>query len=213
MLMHIDGRFAYLAMTKTGSTSVENALRPHCHVMFTRHHRVTHLPAHHFERFLRPYLRETGLPEIDTVCQLRHPVAWLESWWRYRSSPPPWEADLDTSEIGFEQFAEEYIAGADRPYLGMHRPQAFLCDAEGRLLVDIVYRFEEMALFGQFLGARMGKPVRIARHNASPGRVARLSRVMLSRLEAYFAAEIGLWEDRTARTPTPPSRADAPPGT
>lgn len=200
MLLSIDGRFAYLAMTKTGSTSVENALRPHCHVMFTGHHRVTHMPAHHFERFLRPYLAESGLHEIDTVCQLRHPVSWLESWWRYRSKPAAWEPEVDTRKVSFETFCAEYIDGVERPYLGMHRQQAFLCDAAGDLLVDIVYRFEDMDLFSDFLSTRLGRPVKIARHNVSPRRLwAPLSRKLKARLEQYFAPELEIWEGKTAK--------------
>jgi len=207
VLLNIDGRFAYLAMTKTGSTSVENAIRKHCHVMFTRHHRATHMPAHHFERFLRPWLEESDIRHVDTVCQLRHPIDWLESWWRYRSKPGAWEPEVSTKGIGFDQFAEEYISGADRPYLGVHRPQSFLCDAKGALLVDIVYRFEDMGLFNEFLSVRLARPVKIERHNSSPRRWARLSRASRARLEEYFTPELDIWENRTARTATPPDRA------
>ncbi|MHA3978443.1 hypothetical protein ACW9UR_12220 [Halovulum sp. GXIMD14794] len=207
MLLNIDGRFAYLAMTKTGSTSVENAIRRHCHVMFTRHHRATHMPAHHFERFIRPWLDESGIEHVDTVCQLRHPVDWLESWWRYRSKPAEWEPHVSTKGISFEQFAEEFAAGEERPYLGLHRPQSFLCDAEGKLLVDIVYRFEDMGLFADFLEVRLGKPVKIERHNSSPRRWARMSRAARSRLEAHFAPELDIWENRTARSAAPDCRA------
>lgn len=204
MLLHIEGRFAYLAMTKTGSTSVENALRPHCHVMFTGHHRVTHMPAHHFERFIRPYLAESGIAGIQTVCQLRHPVSWLESWWRYRSKPGSGERHLSTKGIGFDQFAREFVEGAERPYLaGLHRPQAFLCDSGGRLIVDIVYRFEEMELFADFLSARLGRRVEIPRHNASPRRWARLPRRSRVLVEQHFAPELEVWESATARSAEP----------
>ncbi|WP_112323842.1 hypothetical protein [Oceanibium sediminis] len=202
MLLHIEGRFAYLAMTKTGSTSVENAIRRHCHVLFTRHHRVTHMPAHHFERFIRPYLAESGIEGIETVCQLRHPVDWLESWWRYRSKPQEWEQEVDTSGITFDQFAQEYIDGADRPYLGMHRPQAFLCDSDGALIVDQVFRFEDMPLLARFLSERLGRKITIERHNVSPRRrlQRRLSKAVQGRVESYFAPELDIWENRTRKS-------------
>ncbi|NNU80587.1 hypothetical protein HMH01_09080 [Halovulum dunhuangense] len=206
MLLHVEGRFAYLAMTKTGSTSVENAIRRRCHILFTRHHRVTHMPAHHFERYLRPYLTETGIGPIDTVCQLRHPVDWLESWWRYRSRPE--EGAASTAGISFESFANDYMDRADRPCLrDLWRPQAFLCDASGKLIVDIVFRFEEMDLFARFLSRRLDHPVTIEHHNASPRRRAELAPATRARLEAYFAPELDIWESGTARTVTPPSRA------
>lgn len=199
MLLNIDARLAYLAMTKTGSTSVENALRPYCHVMFTGHHRVTHMPAHHFERFIRPYLAESGINGVETVCQLRHPLDWLESWWRYRSKPPKRERHVSTDGVSFDRFVSEYIEGADRPYLGMHRPQSFLCDESGELLVQIVFRFEEMDLFARFLSDRFGQNIALPRHNRSPRRWARLGRKTRARAEAFFAPELEIWENRVAR--------------
>lgn len=207
MLLHIEGRFAYLAMTKTGSTSIENAIRRQCHVMFTRHHRVTHMPGHHFEKYIRPYLTDTGIADIDTVCQLRHPIDWLESWWRYRSKPAEWEREVDTSGISFDQFAEEYIAGEDRPYLGMHRPQSFLFAEDGTRAVDIVFRFEDMDLMAAFLSERLARPVKLEQHNKSPRRWRRLSKPVKARLESFFEPELTVWEDGTARRASLPGRA------
>lgn len=201
MLLHIDGQFAYLALTKTGSTSIETALRPHCQIQFSGDHRVSHMPAHHFERFIRPYLTEAGFTEIDTVAQLRHPISWLESWWRYRSDPRPGEAWSDTSGISFEQFAGEYADGADRPYLGMHRQLGFVCAADGTRQADIIFRFEDMDIFRKFLERRLGFEVALPRHNTSPRRWARLSRPMKARLETYFAPELDLWENGVSRDP------------
>ncbi|MEM8786920.1 MAG: hypothetical protein AAGE76_01520 [Pseudomonadota bacterium] len=194
MLLSLDGQFAYLAMTKTGSTSVENALRPHCQVMFTGDHRVTHMPGHHFERYVRPYLLETGQPPIDSVAQIRHPVDWLESWWRYRGRDA---GPQSTRGIGFDQFADEFMAGADRPYLGLHRPHAFFYGEGTDIQVDLVFRFEEMALFQRFLEMRLGRPVTIERHNVSPTRWLKGSRAVRRRLETFLTPEMELWEGAT----------------
>ncbi|MEM9640048.1 MAG: hypothetical protein AAGA19_01000 [Pseudomonadota bacterium] len=202
MLLNLDGGFAYLALTKTGSTSVETMLRPHCQIMFTGDHRVSHMPAHHFERFVRPYLTECGFPAIDTVAQLRHPLDWLESWWRYRSKPRPGESHTDTSGVAFETFALEYIDGADRPYLGMHRQLGFVCDHTGAQQADILFRYEDMAAFHAFLEHRIGQPLTLPRHNKSPRRWARISRGARARVETFFTPELDLWEGKTTRDPT-----------
>ncbi len=201
MLLHLNGNFAYLALTKSGSTSVENALRPHCQIMFTGDHRVSHMPAHHFERFLRPYLAEAGFANIETVAQLRHPISWLESWWRYRSKPQKGEEWADTSDVKFEQFAGEYIDGADRPYLGMHRQLGFICDAQGKRQADIIFRYEDMDIFRKFLEARISASLTLSRDNKSPRRWTRLSRPMRNRLESFFAPELEIWETGIARDP------------
>lgn len=202
MLLHLDGKFAYLALTKTGSTSVETALRPHCQIAFSGDHRVSHMPAHHFERFLRPYLEECGFHGIDTVAQIRHPVDWLESWWRYRSKPQSGEPWTDTSGVKFEQFALEYVNGEDRPYLGMHRPLGFVCDESGNQQADILFRYDDMKLLQEFLEHRIGQPLPLPRHNTSPRRWARLGRKARAQVEAFFAPEMSLWESATTRDPT-----------
>lgn len=201
MLLHLNGNFAYLALTKSGSTSVENALRPHCQIMFTGDHRVSHMPAHHFERFLRPYLAEAGFGNIETVAQLRHPISWLESWWRYRSKPRKGEEWADTSAIKFEQFAGEYIDGADRPYLGMHRQLGFICDEQGQRQADIIFRYEDMDIFRKFLETRVGTRLALPRDNPSPRRWARLPRPTRNRLENFFAPELEIWEAGVTQDP------------
>lgn len=201
MLTHIEGGFAYLGMTKTGSTSVENAIRPLCQIMFTRDHRVTHMPGHHFEKYIRPFLDDMGMTGIDSVCQLRNPLDWLESWWRYRAKPSDWQPEISTKGIGFDQFAAEYIAGEPRPYLAdLWRPQAFIFSEDGRRCVDLIFRFEDMALFEKFLSQRVGTRISIKKHNASPLRWTRMGKATRAALEDHFKPELDLWESGTAQT-------------
>lgn len=203
MLISLTGRFAYLAMTKTGSTSVENAIRPDCPIAFSGDHRVTHMPAHHFETWLRPYLAGCGFEPIDSVAQIRHPVDWLASWWRYRAGRGGPE---DTAGQSLADFAAAFLDAQPRAHHGLWRPLAFF-GPDGRAPVDILYRFEDMDLFARFLSGRLDRPVAIPWHNRSPGRAAGdLPAPLRARLEAFFAPEMEIWEGRTERTATPAGR-------
>lgn len=206
MLVHLEARLAYFAMTKSASTSVENALKRHCQIVFSGDHRVTHMMPQRFETHLRPYLERIGLTGVETCCQMRRPVDWVESWWRYRSQPGRWEAGLDTSEVPFEDFVAAYLDGADIPYARIGRQRNFLTAPDGRVLVDYIYRVEEMDLFRRFLEARTGLVLDIGHHNPSPRRWARLSPQMRARLDAYLDVENTLWENHVQRSATPEGR-------
>jgi hypothetical protein len=135
------------------------------------------------------------------VCQIRAPVSWLESWWKYRGTDQMEDPAKTTAHLSFETFAGEYLDQADRPYLDISRPLGFLADQTGKVLVQSIFRYEEMDHFLGFLSARVGAPVTLARRNVSPPRKAPLSAEMRGRLEAYFAPEMDIWESGTVRDP------------
>ena len=201
MLVMLKARLAYLAMPKTGTTALQAALRGHSQMIFTRDPRQIHLHAAYVERFIRPYLTAIGETKVETVCQIREPVSWLESWWKYRSTDAAAAQGKSTAGISFDIFAGEYLDGADRPYLDISRPLGFLADDSGKVLVDRIFRYEEMDHFLGFLSDRLGERVTIKRRNSSPPRPAPLSKDMRARLEAYFAPEMEIWEGGCDRDP------------
>ena len=194
MMVHLDGRIAYFAMTKTASTSVENALRPHCQVVFSGDHRVTHMMPRRFNRFLRPYFQAIGIDDIRLCAQIRRPVDWVESWWRYRSQPGRWADDLDTSGISFERFVQEYLDAAPKPYINIGRQRNFLTGEDGALLIDDLFRMEQMAAFADYLSNAMGVRIQIDHHNRSPRRWGHLPKALAARLDAHLDVENTLWE-------------------
>ena len=199
MLVMLKARLAYLAMPKTGTTGLQAALRKHAQIIFTRNPQQTHMHAEYFEHFIRPYLTAIGATEVETICQIREPISWLESWWRYRTRDGLSAPSRSTAHLSFEAFAGEYLDGIDRPYLDISRPLGFLADQNGKLLVQRIFRYEDMGYFLEFLADRTSGPVRPQRKNVSPAREAHLSLVMRSRLEDYFAPEYEIWENGTER--------------
>lgn len=207
MLVHIEARLAFLAMTKCGSTSVENALKPHCHLVFSGHHKVTHMHIQRYKRFVEPYLKVIGVEDVETTCLFRNPIDWLESWWRYRSQPGRWGAELDTSEVSFEQFACEYLDEADRAYVKVGRQTGLISGPRQPVLVDHLFRFEEMDRFQAFWQERLGFEIELPHHNKSPERPPELSTTTRSRLEAFLSQDFDIWENRTVGHRTAAARA------
>jgi len=199
MQVFLDADLAYLAMTKTGSTSIQFALRLHAQINYHRNPAQTHMHAEYFEHFIRPYLEAVGKGGVETVCQIREPISWLESWWRYRSDQDLRGTPKSTADLAFEDFAGEYLDGADRAYLDISRPLGLLADQNGKVLVHTIFRYEDMDLFRRFLSKRLGTQIKFPQKNISPKRAAKLSPAMRSRLQDYFAPEMDIWESGTVR--------------
>lgn len=197
MLVNIEAKLAFLAQTKCGSTSIESALRPHSHIIYSGHHRVTHMHAMRFKRFIRSYLDAVGIDGVEITCMIRHPQAWLESWWRYRSQPGRWDAELETTGISFEQFVNEYIDEENKAYVDLWTQAKFMSGQKKQLLVDHVFRFEELDVFHAFWEERLGKSIDITHQNKSPERKAELSASTQRRLEIYLARDYEIWESET----------------
>ena len=78
MLISIDKRLAFLAIPKTGTTSMHKALGQHCEIRLRGARRATkHMSMRVFEEFMMPYLREIGAGVTETFCVVRELVDWL----------------------------------------------------------------------------------------------------------------------------------------
>ncbi|MEO1550783.1 MAG: gamma-glutamyl kinase [Pseudomonadota bacterium] len=187
MLISLQARLAYLAMTKTGSTAIERALRPRCNIVFSGAPEITHMTARRYQRHLVPYLTAIGITGIETMAVLRHPVGWLASWYQYRRRAGGPDADRPES---FEGFVDRYLAGET----GLGRPWAFLRDQDQALGVNHLFRYEDFTAVERFLTARFGQEIAIKPANVSPGLDSSLPLPALSRLESALAEEFALYD-------------------
>jgi len=194
MLVIFDARLAYLAMPKTGSSALEGAMKRHSDIIHSRDPRATHMTAGTFEHMMRPYLDGIGMTGVETCCQIRHPVDWLASWWRYLADPVVRPANMDTAGMDFEHYAGTYLDWPDQPAVAVGRQAAMLCDDAGGLLVRHLFRYEEMDAFVRFLEARLKRTLKVGIRNRSQVRPALLSAPMRARLETHFASEMTMYE-------------------
>ncbi|MEM1268260.1 MAG: hypothetical protein AAGI50_19825 [Pseudomonadota bacterium] len=197
MMVHIPSRLAFLATPKCASTSIENALRPHCHLIATGFPSMTHMHVNRFNRFMRPFLRATGFPNVKTCCLFREPIDWVGSWWRYRSQDR-WGDSEALEGMSFEDYVGLYISGEKRPFLP-HGPQSgMFWGPEGRrVYADYIFKYEDLDLFRQFWESKLGVKLAIGKDNVSPGLHSQLSPEMRSKLSEFIAADFEIWEHKT----------------
>ncbi len=194
MLVSIEKKIAFLAMTKTASTSIEAALSPYCDIAFYNNPRVKHIPWRRYNRFVTPYLNRMGFSDIETTCLFREPVSWLFSWYRYRARPEVLGKGQSTDGITFDYFVKAYIEGGpESPRIG--RPSHFVCNPKGEVSIDHLFRFENMNGFQSFIENRFDKKFTFERVNTSPQKEFSLSAKLQSSIEGFLAPEYEIYEN------------------
>lgn len=194
MLVSFDAKLAFLAMTKSGSTAIQNTLSPHCDLIFTRAPRATHMPYQRFNRFIQPYLKAIGQHGIETCCVMRHPIGWLGSWYQYRTIEALWEPEVRTANLSFDAFVLRLIAGEDPGAGHMGRQHRFMTGNQGVVGVDRIFRYEDMSMFEAFAAERFKADLSFPRHNVSPRQPLGLAPATLRAAEAFCAPDFEIYD-------------------
>lgn len=186
--------FVLLAMPKTASTSLERALAPYATEVVGSPPGQKHLPARGFVHTRAPRLAEQGHPResYELVTMFREPIAWLESWWRYRARE---DSRQSTADMTFEEFALRYLAGDGDAPVPKGRPARFI-HAEGAIGVDRIFSVGHPEVWSAWFSERVGVPLEFERRNASePSGAARGELAFATReaLAAHFAPEYEVW--------------------
>ncbi len=131
MLVSLDRRLAYLALPKTGTTSIEKALEPLCDIRFGRSPRAKHMTMSSFERFVLPYLRQLGMDAVETVCVIREPVGLARKLVSLSRRGLAQELPKSTRGVSFAEFVEAYLAKPQPPFAKIGRPSRFVAGKGG----------------------------------------------------------------------------------
>jgi hypothetical protein len=205
--------FAFLAMPKCASSSIEPKLVWRGTISMPRNPKLKHMPAAEFERLVVPLLEIGGYrrSSYETICLFREPIEWLHSWWRYRSrdelaAPGSPGHRNYTGHVTFEEFGDAYIAG--RPAFARIGSQADFVRVPAREVgVDRIFAYERIDLFVAYLAEKLGEPVKLDRRNSSPPRELELSDAGRERLRRHLRAEYRIYDDLTASTSSEAARA------
>ena len=182
--------FVLLAMPKCASTSIESALAPYASLVIDRPPSRKHLGCSGFSKRIAPGLAAAGHPResYELVTMFRDPIAWLESWWRYRGRLDD-GSDNSTHDLTFERFARKYVDGDPTAPTPRGRPGQFLT-VDGTVEVDRVFAIERPEAWLSWFSDRLGTEVSVERRNASEERAApELSDSVRAELVDYFAPE------------------------
>lgn len=194
MLVFYREKLVFLAVPKTGTTAIEGTLAPRAAIVVRDPPTLKHAPLYRYRRFIAPFLAAAGGEGFETVAVVRHPVAWLGSWFRYRS-----RADLaghpnSTQDVSFDTFVSEYAKGKPAPFAAVGSQARFVTDQDGTVGVTHLFRHEEQAHLLAFLEERLGGPISLPRLNVSPEMELTLSPEVEARLRAKRPEEFAVWE-------------------
>ena len=181
--------FVLLAMPKCASTSIESALSPYASLVIDQPPSRKHLGCAGFAKRVAPGLAAEGHPResYELVTLFRDPIAWLESWWRYRFRLDE-DSDNSTKELSFEHYARRYVDGDPTAPTPRGRPGQFLT-IEDSVEVDRVFAVERPDVWMAWFSARLDAELSFERRNVSQRVTPELSEATRAELVDYFAPE------------------------
>ncbi|MBB5514900.1 hypothetical protein FHS89_000906 [Rubricella aquisinus] len=193
MIASLKHRIAFLAMTKTGSTAIETALRPQCEVMMSGHPGLKHMQLRKFNRMVRPLFSQVGV-EVETTCLFREPLDWLGSWYRYRQRPEIPNARNSTADLSFRAFVEAYLSEDQPPFARIGRPSNFIRDTEGQIGIDHLFRYDQFDLFERFISDRFGQRFSFRTENVSPRIRLEVEPALRQKVEQALSEDYDIYE-------------------
>lgn len=194
MLVFWKERLVFLAVPKTGTTAIEGAFAPRASMVLRDPPHLKHSPLYRYQRFLAPFFDKAGGQQMETVAVIRHPVDWLSSWYRYRRREELAGQPNSTRGMTFDAFVAEYARGRPAPCAAVGSQAKFVSDAEGRIGVDHLFRYEQQDRLIEFLSDRLGGAPDLPRLNVSPRMEVALGAAAEAKLRRKCAAEFAVWE-------------------
>lgn len=194
MLVFWKQRIVLLAVPKTGTTALEQALLPHASAAILDPPGQKHVSAQGYRNRLSNFFEQRGKRPMELVAVMREPVDWLGSWYRYRSRPQLDGKPNSTAGLSFDTFVEAWLRDDKPAYAEVGSQANFLTDDQGKLAVDRLYRYDRIENLVRFMEDRLGTSLDISRANVSPKGPVELSDAMRNRLMREAAAEFALWD-------------------
>ena len=208
--------FVLLSMPKCASTSLVHSLQGRAELVMRINPRLKHMNCQSFHSLMVPVLRNGGYEREDyeLVSLFREPLAWLESWWRYRQRPALAREDAAkfTGGISFEEFVGRYVDQDPRPGTLRGRPAKFVSLSAGLDLgVDRLFALEQPEVWQRWINDKVGGGVEVQVDNRSVVRnEPALSQTLRARLDEFFAPEHEIYERLRATGEWAPPRGYVP---
>ena len=124
---------------------------------------------------------------------MREPIDWLGSWYRYRQRDELGEKDRSTRGLDFATAAEGYLADPVARNMDVGSQAGFLCDPQGNVAVDRLFRYERIDQFLEFLEDRLNCEIILPRLNVSPAGQTNLPAKVVERLRERFERDYSIY--------------------
>ena len=193
MLLFWKAKLVLLAVPKTGTTALEAALLAHADTAILNPPEKKHLTARRWRNQLAPFFENRGTRQIETMAIIREPRDWLGSWYRYRARPEISGSASSTAWMDFAQFVTGWLSDPEPEYARVGRQSRFVANAEGKIIVDHLFRYEDLDQAVDFLQQRLGVTLDLGRRNISPQADLSLPPALEARLQREAAADFDLW--------------------
>ena len=194
MLVFWKQRIVLLAVPKTGTTALEQALLPYASAAILDPPGQKHVSAMGYRNRLAKFFEQRGKHPMELVAVMREPVDWLGSWYRYRSRPQLDGKPNSTAGFSFDAFVEAWLSEKRPAFAEIGSQANFLSDDQGRLAVDRLYRYDRMGDLVSFMEGRLETTLDIPQANVSPKGPIELSDAMRTRLVREAPTEFALWD-------------------
>lgn len=193
MLIFLKQKLVLFAMPKTGSSALEQALRPHADLIFAGDPRNKHMTFRKYKRFIEPYLGSIGYGDMRAMCIMREPIDWLSSWYRYRHRDGLIGKPNSTKGLSFDAFALDYMRAPPPPHAHVGRQATFLSDKNDACGIDDLFAYEEFPQAVSFLQDRLNTSLTLAKTNVSVHMKTELSAPVAARLHEFLQPEYALY--------------------
>ncbi len=198
MLVFWKQKFVLLAVPKTGTTALEQALLPLASAAILDPPGQKHLPARQYHNRLSNFFEQRGKHPMELVAVMREPVDWLGSWYRYRSRDQLAGKPNSTKDVSFDEFVLEWLKPNRAAFADVGSQANFLCDDIGNCLVHHLFRYDRMSDLIEFVESKLSCQLTLSRENVSPRKDLQLSDTVREKLEHQAAAEFTLWKSLAA---------------
>jgi len=190
MLIFTPQALAFVAIPKTGTTAIEQALRPHADIVFRGARK--HISTKRFHRRVRPFVSETFDVTLESFAVLREPEDQIRSWYKYRTRDEIRDKPEYSGHLTFEEFVEALLSESTPPCTQIGSQLRMLSGRGGRLLIDHLFAYERWDRLETFLSDRFEQRISFEPRNVSPQVPTELSEQTRARLRVARAAEFDL---------------------
>ena len=203
MLIFFKPKLVLFAIPKTATSALHLALRDEADVKALR---VGEKPGKHIgfadfrKRYEQDLLGDQAGP-FDYVGVMREPVSWLSSWHRFRQADRLDGAPKSTKGVGFDQFVQDFCSPHPPAHAKFHAQSQLVCDAQGKVGINRLFRYDDIASLIGFLEDRLGHSIAVGQVNVSTS-VARadLSANTLALYHSRFARDFEIYHSLPQRT-------------
>lgn len=194
MLVFWKARLVLLAVPKTGTTALEQALLPFADSAILNPPQQKHCTVRRYRNQVQKFFEQRGQRKLELMAVVREPVSWLSSWYRYRARKEIQGTANSTADISFDDFVDAWLQDDPPEFAKVGRQSRFVSEEDGTLGVDHLFRHDQLDKAVTFLEGRVKAKLEVGRSNVSPSRDVGLSTTVEARLRAEAPEEFTLWD-------------------